>query len=397
LAVRPVHGEAEVLSVEENAVLTQVGPETPGGELLRRYWHPIAAAADLQTERVLPIRVLGEDLVLYRSGNGDFGLVDRRCPHRSLSLTLGWTEDEGIRCAYHGWYFNKDGQCIAQPYEDTVGGGTFKERVKITAYPVEELGGLLWTYLGPQPIPLLPKWEVLVRENADREIAFTTLPCNWVQIAENGLDPVHVEWLHVNQSNLAASLQGRPPVVPSFRHLKIDFAPFEYGIYKRRLIEGDPEDSRDWTVGHPLIFPGILAQEHMFQFRTPVDDTHTLHIVYTVHSDGSGKTVCQELPYEDENGRPLDEYVVQQDFSAWIGQGDIAPRNIEKLGRSDRGIVLYRQMLQNAIDAVQQGLDPIGVIRDPAMNEPSVRLEYEGKSPHTTRLGDSLQFAGVKK
>jgi 5,5'-dehydrodivanillate O-demethylase len=379
-----------MLSAQDNETFTQVGPGTLGGDLQRRYWHPIAAAVDLDEKRVVQVRVLGENLVLYKAGNGTYGLVQERCPHRSAGLQYGWADEEGLRCSYHGWYFNNEGQCIAQPFDDTVGTGSFKARVKVTAYPVQKLGGLLWAYLGPEPAPLLPRWEILVREGVSHDIGFTLLPCNWLQIAENGLDPVHVEWLHVNQMNLAASRAGAEPIIQSFEHINIDFAAFEYGIYKRRLIAGDPEDSRDWTVGHPMLFPAILAQENMFQFRIPVDDTHTMHIVYSVTPpEKSGQTTdfVHEIPYQDEKGNFLRDLVIQQDFTAWISQGEITPRSEEVLSRSDRGVTMYRSMLRDALEALQRGEDPIGVVRDPAVNEPSIRLEFEGVSPHTSRVG----------
>jgi len=382
-----------VITVEENEYYTQVAAGTPAGEMHRRYWYPIGSSVDVTPERVVPIRLLGEDLVLYKTTKGQFGLVQRRCPHRSLSLQYGWADDDGIRCAYHGWGFDQTGQCFVQPYEDTVGEGTFKNRVKITAYPVQELGGLLWTYLGPLPAPELPRWDILERENVDRQIQWTLLPCNWLQIAENSLDPVHVEWLHVNQANVIAERAGLDPVMPTFKHLKVDFDLFEYGIYKRRLVEGDPEDSTDWTVGHPLLFPGTLAQENMFQWRVPVDDTHTLHIIYSV-TVGSGATTYKELPYADDDGSLLNQFIVQQDFIAWIGQGEIAPRDLELAGRSDRGILMFRQMLREAIEAVAENEDPIGVIRDPSVNP--IYLVHEGPSPHTTRLlGGGVSLSGL--
>ncbi len=382
-----------MLSIEDNAKYTEVGPGTPGGELHRRYWYPIAASIDVATNEIIPIRLLGEDLVLYRNGKGVLGLVQRRCPHRSLSLQYGWTEDEGIRCAYHGWAFNNEGQCFSQPYEDTAGEGTFKDRVKITAYPVQEVGGLAWTYLGPEPRPELPRWDILERPGVDRRIQWTVLPCNWLQIAENTLDPVHVEWLHVNQANVIATREGREPPMPAFKHLKVDFDIFEYGIYKRRLVEGDPEDSTDWTVGHPFIFPSTLAQENMFQWRVPIDDTHTLHFIYSV-TPGSGVVTSDEFPYHDEEGQLLNEFVSQQDFVAWLGQGEVAPRNLELAGRSDRGILMFRQMLRDAIQAVEDGKDPIGVIRDPARNP--IYILNEGASPHTTRLlGGGISLSGL--
>lgn len=382
-----------MLSVEENEYFTQVGPGTPAGNMHRRYWYPVATALDVERERVFPLRVFGEDLALFRARNGEYGLVQQRCPHRSASLADGWVDEEGIRCPYHGWYFDGEGRCLEQPYEDLNSAGTFKDRVTVTAYPVQELGGLLWAYLGPEPAPLLPRWKSLVADAERREIGITTIPCNWLQIAENTMDPLHVEWLHQNQSNYRAALVGDDRQIEPRRHLKVDFAPFEYGIYKRRLMEGDPEDSPDWTTGHPLLFPAHLAHEFQFQFRTPIDDTHTLHFVYTMHptEEGKGTDIVEvsqfSLEPDPEESPFAFATVMRQDIATWISQGSIAPRNLEMLGRSDRGIVMYRTMLRHAIEAVERGDDPIGTIRDPAANTPWVHIEFEGAgSAHKNRL-----------
>jgi 5,5'-dehydrodivanillate O-demethylase len=357
----------------------------------RRYWQPFEAACVVDEAQVVPVRLLGEDLVVYRAKNGEYGLVQQRCPHRSALLQDGWVDEEGIRCPYHGWYFNAQGRCLAQPYDDLNGSGTFKDRVEITSYPVQELGGLLWAYLGPLPAPLIPRWETFVEDGSIREIGVTVLPCNWMQIAENTLDPVHVEWLHVNQANQLAIRRGEPPPIEARLHLKVDFVPFEYGIYKRRLMEGDPVDSPDWTVGHPLIFPATLAHRHEFQLRVPIDDTTTLHFHYrTVPVGPEGPTsraVVKQIPQRPTGKETLLETILQQDFSAWVGQGPVTPRHLEMLGKSDRGIAMFRSMLRQAIEDVQAGVDPIGIIRDPEENEPWVSLHFEGAlSPHQARL-----------
>ena len=191
-----------MLSIEKNELLTKVGPGTPTGELMRRYWHPIAAAGELLEKPTKPVRLLGEDLVLYKDKSGTLGLIDRFCPHRRVDLTYGIPEENGLRCMYHGWMMDETGQCIEQPFEETVRpDGRFKEKVKIAGYPVEELGGLIFAYMGPQPAPLLPRWEQLTYDNAIRDIAITELPCNWLQAQENSVDPVHTEWLHFYYGN----------------------------------------------------------------------------------------------------------------------------------------------------------------------------------------------------
>ena len=145
-----------MLTVEQNERLTKVGPGTPMGELMRRYWHPVAVASDLDTDPVKSVTLLGESLVLYRDQKGRHGLIDDRCPHWRFSLLYGIPEEQGLRCPYHGWMFNETGQCVEMPGEAP--DSSFPSRVKINGYPVQELGGLLFAYLGPEPVPLLPRW-----------------------------------------------------------------------------------------------------------------------------------------------------------------------------------------------------------------------------------------------
>src|SRR6266581_6417449 len=285
-----------MLTVKENERLTRVGPGTPTGELLRRYWQPIGAAVELDDNPVRHVKILGESLVLYRDRLGHLGLIGDTCPHRRTSMLYGIPEDEGLRCPYHGWLFNHTGQCIEMPAEAP--DSTFPCRVKTTAYPVEELCGLIYAYLGPQPVPLLPRWDMLVRTDMNKTITPTLLPCNWLQCMDNSLDPAHFEHLHGVYGNYVMERLGKPPMLYPGRHVKIDFEVFEYGIYKRRLLEGQPEDTLDWTVGHPILFPNILAQGNAdsmsFQFRVPVDDTHTHDCIVDAVRPKDGEPLWEE-------------------------------------------------------------------------------------------------------
>src|SRR5205823_8208457 len=148
-----------MLTQEINDRLTLVGPGTPMGNLLRRYWFPVGALADLLTEPVQPVRLLGEDLTLFRSTAGEIGVIGERCAHRAISLAYGIPQENGLRCAYHGWTYNTEGRVVDMPFEPAC------LPLKITAYAAEELGGLIWAYLGPEPRPLLPRLELLVRDD----------------------------------------------------------------------------------------------------------------------------------------------------------------------------------------------------------------------------------------
>ena len=270
-----------MLSVQDNERLTQVGAGTPVGELMRRYWHPFAAATELDERPTKAVRLLGEDLVLYRDKSGTLGLIERACPHRRVDLSYGIPEEHGLRCMYHGWMMDETGQCIEQPFEETVHpDGRFKEKVKIAGYPVQELGGMLWAYMGPTPAPLIPMWEPFTYENGYSDIGIAELPCNWLQCQENSHDPVHLEWLHgywgvAQQREKAVALGGEAdlsPIIPR-NHKKIGFTEFEHGIIKRRVVEGTTEEDHDWKVGHPALFPNILfvgdGVKCNFQYRTP--------------------------------------------------------------------------------------------------------------------------------
>src|ERR1044071_5685754 len=180
-----------VLTPEENALLTQVGPGTPGGELLRRYWLPIAAAQELTDESPTKFaRVLAEDLVLFKDKSGRFGLIQDHCPHRGASLLYGRVEERGISCAYHGWLYDTEGGCLETPAEPA--DSKFYLTVKMRAYPVQKFVGLYWAYLGPLPAPLLPRFDILARTDGRHALEVQPqLDCSWLQPMENAVDPAH--------------------------------------------------------------------------------------------------------------------------------------------------------------------------------------------------------------
>jgi 5,5'-dehydrodivanillate O-demethylase len=394
-----------MLSVKDNELLTQVGRGTPMGELMRRYWHPIAATEELEEHPTKAVRLMGEDLVLYKDRSGTYGLIDRLCPHRRVDLSYGIPEEKGLRCMYHGWMMDETGQCIEQPFEETVHpDGRFKEKVKVTAYPVENLAGLLFAYLGPQPAPLLPRWEQLTWDNAVREICITELPCNWLQCQENSLDPLHNEWLHAYYTNVVRNgVHGLPPNRGT--HLKIGFDLFEHGIIKRRVEEGYSEEDDDWKEGHPIMFPHILLVgdevKSTFQFRVPVDDENTYHVsLYTWRAaPGAGAPTQERVPYrhvplKDDHGHYIVDILFNQDYMAWVTQGRIARRDLEKLGESDKGIIMYRKLLQEQMEIVADGGDPMCTFRDSSANN-SIALPLEHvKWANRAPTGYSLVEAG---
>jgi len=370
-----------MLTSNDHKRLTPVGKGTPMGELMRRYWHPVAAVAELEDRSTKALRILGEDLVLYKDRSGTYGLIDRLCPHRRVDLSYGIPEEHGLRCMYHGWMMDETGQCIEQPFEETVHpDGRFKEKVKVAGYPVQMKSGLLFAYLGPQPTPFLPQWGPLNMENGVFDIAFTDLPCNWLQCMENSLDPIHVEWLHRFYTFWQAELPQElldaiPPRIP---HKEISFDVFAHGIIKRRVLEGYTKENDDWKVGHPILFPQILfvgggPVRQMLQYRVPVDDEHTMHVTFYAYRFAEGTTAPQQdrVPYKhssvkDEHGNFNVKYTIDQDKMAWATQGAIAQRQLEKLGKSDVGIILYRKLLRDQIKVVEDGGDPINVFRTEA-------------------------------
>jgi 5,5'-dehydrodivanillate O-demethylase len=377
-----------MITQSENDALTRVGPGTPAGELLRRYWHPVAVAAELtEAKPIKAVQILGERLVVFRmppaSGetHPSYGLVAEQCPHRLASLAYGRVDCEGIRCPYHGWKFDAAGRCLEQPAEPR--DSKYKDEIRQSAYLVEKCAGLLFAYMGPQPAPLLPRWDVLAREDGKRWIVEeSVIDCNWLQAMENSVDPAHLFWLH----NTTGHLGGHMKQYEEQR----EFIRFEYGIMKRRVTPGKTPADPPMVDEHPLVFPTILRHvardsktgpngeklfRHNLQIRVPVDDEHIkVYRVNFVPMTGHRSPADQDPPYEyrplkDENGDYFMDIVSAQDSMAWETQGAIADRSQEKLGVSDVGIVMFRKLLKEQIEIVRRGGDPLGVLRDPGMND----------------------------
>ena len=397
-----------MLSKEKNELLTQVGPGTPGGELLRRYWYPVAVARELTEENPTKfVRALGEDLVLFRDKKGRVGLLADLCPHRSASLMLGRVEERGIACAYHGWLFDTEGKCLETPAEPAE--SKFHLTVKHKAYPLQKLAGLYWTYMGPLPAPALPKYDLLVRKDGKRNInVFPTLDCNWLAAAENALDPTHLQILHQDMPQSKKwpvnTTRGFIDDIESF-----DFYLTPYGIMKKRTYKTGAVDE------HPYIFPTNLRTRGSMWIRTPIDDTHTMQITIGFRLGESSAEEEEDppvqylAPYKDPPDalHPFTKYNLYvpwgqplvQDCAAWETQGPITDRSREHLGTADRGIVLLRELLEKEIEKVQKGLDPLGVIRDPdhpmidTNLEKSITMQYPAGTATSTKEVDPERFA----
>ncbi|MFM7737651.1 MAG: Rieske 2Fe-2S domain-containing protein [Alphaproteobacteria bacterium] len=395
--------DSPVLSESDARDLVATSAGTPVGELLRRYWMPVAGVSELDERPVLPVRLLGEDLVLYRDRGGRVGLVDRWCPHRGFDLAHGTTEPEGLRCSYHGWCFGAGGDCLEQPYEDAVRPGSgFRAKVRLRSYPVREKGGLLWTCLAPEPLPLLPDWAGLSGPGCT-VIAILHLPCSWVQVMEGFHDPVHVEWLHDRWSY---RLNGSDQVPRRPTHVDFRWLEFEHGVVYQRKLRG----SRRWLADRTVVFPnvdGAGGQGSYLTWVVPEDDTHFMlvfrHAITSWNVDGRQSLLPpKDLPpggavptyrrsaslEPGRTGAPdLGSWLVPQDVVAWLSPGPIVDRTKERLGESDRGIVMFRNRLFEEAKRVARGEDPQGVLRDPARN---VRLTLPGARQNYGLRGEGL-------
>jgi 5,5'-dehydrodivanillate O-demethylase len=311
------------LSFEENEMLTRVGPGTPGGEMLRRYWHPIGFAKELK-DRPKRRRVLGEDFVLFRDERGKLGLIGLRCSHRGTSLEFGHLEDGGLRCCYHGWLYDVEGRILETPGEPT--DSTFAARVRHPAYKVQELAGIIFAYLGPEPAPLLPRYDVLVREDGIRSTSGRIVHCNFLQMVENSVDQHHFKWLH------------RTPKTRHWRDEKLTSEITDYGIldtFTRRI--GD-ESYRTISLflmpnmnkvgyhvdqDHPAAFAATHTGYEALRWRVPVDDTCTMHFTLYFAPLVDGKAV--EIP-EDQSEEGLGDSIPGKyrwdEETGWIARGD---------------------------------------------------------------------------
>jgi 5,5'-dehydrodivanillate O-demethylase len=351
-----------MLAREASARLTMVGAKTPAGKLLRQYWHPVLPAKSIKKPgSIRTFELLGERLVVYRALNGDIGVAPERCPHRGASLAYGFVEPDGIRCAYHGWRFNVQGECMERPFEPT----SPPARCHLPPYQARTQAGLVFVSLRPDRPPPFPLWDILNRRDGDYEIQLQDdLACNWLQVQENAADTTHTVYLHARALGSRGLPDGTGFDAPL---LGYGFQPFQFGMVKSWSYRGENGvELTGW--GNPLIFPTMMRIETEMHWRVPLNDHETRVIILRFGPRGNTKTKQRgteqkirhvQLPKRtDGDGRYTMSDFYSQDAMAWETQGVVADRVTEILGASDVGISMYRQMLSAAIDANERGEPP---------------------------------------
>ena len=389
-----------MLRAEDNERLVRVGPGTPGGELLRRYWTPALLSSELPERDGAPVRVrlLCEDLIAFRDSTGAVGLVDAHCPHRRAPMFFGRNEDCGLRCVYHGWKFDRHGACVDMPSEPA--GTPLQAKVKIKAYPTYEAGGIVWTYMGPEAQrPAPPDYEWMRAPETHRFVSRTIEDCNYLQALEGGLDTAHSSFAHNNDlgnKNLVRTRDTAPT-------LEVEQTDYGYSYISTRRVS----ESRHYVRVYHYVMPaqqmrgaisaldGNLREipEIDGHIWVPIDD-ETTNVYNWGYAYDTGYPIdpAHALEREVYAGRGPQHFIpgtfrlsanlgndyfidrgVQktrtftgipgvntQDFALQEGMGKIVDRSQEFLGTSDKAIVAMRRLMLEAIRDVEQGLSPRG-------------------------------------
>ena len=389
-----------MLSVEENDRITRVGAGKPAGTLLRRYWQPAALVEELTGDRpVKPVKLLGEDLIVFRDKEARYGLLGRACPHRGTDLAFGRLEDGGLRCAFHGWLFDVNGKCLETPAEPE--GSNMCRTIRQKAYPVVERSGILFTYMGPGEPPEFPHFDCFVAPTTHTFAFKGMIDCNWLQSLEVGIDPVHTSFLHrffhdedpkqgYGKPFRDASTDSEMPttrIMREFRRPRIEVEQTDFGfrIFTLRRISTESMHVRLTNLLFPNAFVIPMSREMTItQWHVPIDDyRHYWYAIFTSFGAPVDKTEMRrqrlELyqlpdyiprrnksndygfdPHEQEHetftGMGTDINV--HDQWACESMGEIADRTQEHLGSSDKAIAAYRRLLRTAIDAVGKGDRP---------------------------------------
>jgi phenylpropionate dioxygenase-like ring-hydroxylating dioxygenase large terminal subunit len=386
-----------MLSAEQNDRITRTGPGKPAGALLRRYWQPAALADELAGKRpVKPVRLLGEDLVVFHDQAGRYGLLGRACPHRGTDLAYGRLEDDGLRCAFHGWLFDVSGKCLQTPAEPD--GSNLCHQIRHKAYPVVERNGIVFAYLGPGAPPEFPHLDCFVAPSSHTFAFKGLIDCNWLQSLEVGIDPAHTSFLHrffhdedpkggYGKVFRDTSVDSEMPMTRIMRefprpHIDVEQTELGFRIFTLRRISEASMHVRVTNLMFPNAFVIPMSREMTItQWHVPIDDhRHYWYAIFTSFGEPVNKEEMrrQRLAlYEPPDYRPRrnksNDYGFDPDEQAhktytgmgadinvhdqWAceSMGEIADRTQEHLGQSDRAISAYRRLLRAAIDAVEKG------------------------------------------
>ena len=411
-----------MITAETNRRMTRIGPGTPAGKLLRMYWQPAALAEELSGPRpVKPVRLLGEDFVLFKDEQGRYGLLDRQCPHRRADLVYGRREDGGLRCSFHGWLFDVNGQCLDTPGEPD---SNFCRHVRQRAYPAVERNGIVFAYLGDGAPPAFPDFDCFVAPEAYTFAFKGFVECNWLQILEVGIDPAHTSFLHrFFEDDDPAKNYGRPfraktadsemtitEVMRKFTQPKIDVLNTDYGmrICTRRKINDAHTHIRVTHLYFPQAFVIPLSTDMTItQWHVPVDDTTSYwYAIFTSFGDPVNKKEMRDtrlqlytLPdYKPRRNRDNDygfdpheqahatytgmgADVNVHDQWAVESQGAIHDRSREFLGQTDIAIARYRRLYLDAIDQVEKGQRPLMVLDAKAAAKLQGPMTVDGIGP----------------
>ncbi|MBM2812697.1 MAG: phthalate 4,5-dioxygenase [Chloroflexi bacterium] len=371
------------LSKEDNELLTQTGPDTPCGSFMRRYWQPVALSEELLPEGgAVPVRVMGEDLALFRDAQGHLGLLGRWCSHRGYDLSRGIIEDNGLRCIHAGWLYDATGRCLEQPLEPP--DEQFCDEIHHRAYRVEERGGLIFAYMGPDEPPLLPAYEFFSVTDDHRRTTKYFHECNYLQASEANVDPLQVMVLHEifgEGSGVGPTGGEQEPIVEP-----------EETSFGMRLVstrktgdEAAQTEVRSFMLPNLAAVPGAGIDGYAVHWHVPLDDTHHWRFVLAFRRDGpitedeakrNGVEAMEGYKIDRERARQslmdrtaMDDNLVIYSSLLAESQGPIHDRTQEHLGDSDRGIVAMRTLMHKGITDVMEGVDPLGVIRDEAHND----------------------------
>jgi nitrite reductase/ring-hydroxylating ferredoxin subunit len=331
------------------APVEQVGPGTPAGRLLRQHWQPVLVAHELAAGTARPVRVLGEDLAVYRDASGTLHALEGRCAHRGTLLHTGWVEDGCLRCIYHGWAYDGTGQCVDAPAERA----GFADTVRIGSHPVCEHADLVFVYLGDGPPPPLPSHPALETEGMTIVGGIRPpgpWPVNWFQLVENNVDPVHLSFVHRESQ----------PFTREIADFTVEAFDGGLAVVQRRSTG----IRRTWfhfpqLIHIPMRPPSGATEEYdFFNWVVPLDDEHSLFIAAVVvppaladqaHELVAGRTMEEGVADDLMAGRRRPASTTEEDYVAMVGQGTFADRGAERLGRSDVGVVALRRLFETAL------------------------------------------------